>query len=182
MRGSTKITRLAVPLVVAAAAAVAALTAVSATAIGQDTDPSNTAVTRPDDYIYARQLLMEINETDMPPIDKVGMGGDGDLATVKALAFEISNVLSIAPHMFNSATKPVKDTDGSPLNSTNATLAVWDDFDAFYDRMTAASDLAYKASQVTSIDEFRPLAMQLRADCDGCHDKYMHVYDPSAGQ
>ena len=46
----------------------------------------------------------------------------------------------------------------------------------------AAASTAYDASQATDIGKFRTLAMQLRMDCDSCHAKYMHVFDPATGK
>src|SRR5688572_25965070 len=63
-------------------------------------DPSNTAVTRTDDFILGRQMLMNLNETAMMPIDRLANADNVDLAAVKSQAFIISSVLTAAPHMF----------------------------------------------------------------------------------
>jgi cytochrome c556 len=141
-------------------------------------DPSNTAVTRTDDFVLGRQMLMNLNESAMVPIDKLGLGENVDLRAVKDQAFLISSVLTAAPHMFPSSTKPVFDKDGSPTPSTAASPKIWDDFDAFYDAMIDSSNVAYDLSQATDAARARPLAMQLRATCDSCHEKWMQVYDP----
>jgi cytochrome c556 len=149
-------------------------------AMGQKADPSNTGVTRTDDLILARQLLFDMNESAMMPIDRAAGGADLDLGLLKAQAYTIYTVLSVAPHLFPSSTKPVFDKDGVPAPSTAASPKIWDDFDAFYDQMTDAANVAYDASQAADIGKFRPLAMQLRMACDSCHDKHMQVYDPTA--
>jgi len=108
-------------------------------------------------------------------------GEDIPLAALKEQAYAIYTYLSAVPHLFPSETKPVTSPDGSPP-ATAATAAVWDDFDAFYGRAMAAANDAYDASQAADIAKFRTLAMQLRMDCDSCHAKYMHVFDPTTGK
>ena len=144
-------------------------------------DPSFTGTSHPDDVIMARQLLMDGNETAMGPIDRAAGGEDIPLAALKEQAYAIYTYLSAVPHLFPSETKPVTSPDGSPP-ATAATAAVWDDFDAFYGRAMAAANDAYDASQAADIAKFRTLAMQLRMDCDSCHAKYMHVFDPTTGK
>ncbi len=141
-------------------------------------DPSNTAVTRTDDYVLGRQLLMNLNETAISPIDRLAEGQPADIATVKAQAFLISSVLAASAHLYPSSTKPVFDKDGAPTPSTAASVKIWDDFDAFYQAMYDASNVAYDLSQARDAASARPLAMQLRAGCDSCHEKFMQVYDP----
>ena len=145
-------------------------------------DPSNTAVTRTDDFILGRQMLMNLNETAMMPIDRFAGGENIDLRAVKDQAFLISSVLTAAPHMFPSSTKPVFDKDGAPTPATAASPKIWDDFDAFYDAMIDASNLAYDLSQAADAAKARPLATQLRVACDSCHEKWMQVYDPRAAR
>jgi cytochrome c556 len=163
----------------AAAVVIAALPPPLRAQVTPPNDPSNTAVTRTDDYVLGRQMLMNLNETAMTPIDRLANGQNVDLGLAKSQAFIISSVLSAAPHMFPSTTKPVFDKDGAPTPSTAASPKIWEDFDAFYQAMTDASNLAYDLSQVPDAAKARPIAMQLRAACDSCHDKYMQVYDPT---
>jgi hypothetical protein len=144
-------------------------------------DASYTGFSKPDDVITARQLLMDGNETAMVPIDRAAGGEDIPLATLKDQAYAIYTYLSIAPHLFQAGTKPVVSPDGSPP-ATAATVAVWQDFDAFYKAAADAAQVAYNASQAGDIAKFRTLAMQLRADCDSCHATYMHVFDPTTGK
>jgi cytochrome c556 len=177
--------RLARAALWSAAAAFATAAAIVAAAplpaqVAANPDPSNTAVTRTDDFVFGRQMLMNLNETAMMTIDRFAVGGQNvDLATVKAQAFLISSVLAASAHMYPSVTKPVFDKDGAPTPSTAASPKIWDDFDAFYEAMTDVSNLAYDLSQVPDAARARTLAMQLRAACDSCHDKYMQVYDPT---
>jgi cytochrome c556 len=147
-------------------------------AVGQGTDPSFTGISRPDDLIIARQALMQINETAMMPIDRASNGEDVPLDVLQQQAFTISTVLSVAPHLFPSTTKPVFLPDGSPP-ATAATEAIWKDFDAFYDQMMDASNIAYDASQAPDIGKFREMGKKLRAACDSCHEVAMKVFDPT---
>jgi cytochrome c556 len=50
---------------------------------------------------------------------------------------------------------------------------VWANFADFYQRASGASKLAQQASNAKRLDEFRSLIEQLRAACNGCHEKYM---------
>jgi cytochrome c556 len=149
-------------------------------AAGADADPSLTGSSHTDDAILARQLLMDLNETAMMPIDRAAGGAVLDLTMLKAQAYTIYTVLSVAPHLFPSSTKPVFDKDGVPTPSTAASPKIWDNFEAFYGQMADAASVAYDASQAADIAKFRTLAMQMRTGCDSCHDKNMQVYDPTA--
>jgi cytochrome c556 len=127
--------------------------------------------------ITARQLLMHGNELAMMPIERAVAGEDIGLAALKANAYSIYIGLTAAPHLFPPTTKPVPQPDGSaPL--TAAASRIWDDFDAFYREMTAAADLAYRASQAPDIATLRALGAEMRANCDACHAKNMEVFDP----
>jgi cytochrome c556 len=50
-------------------------------------------------------------------------------------------------------------------------------FADFYQRASTASKFAQKASNAKRLDEFRRLIGQLRAACNGCHEKYMKPID-----
>ncbi len=143
-------------------------------------DPSLTGTSHTDDLVLARQLLMDINETAMMPIDRAAGGADIDLGVLKTQAYNIYTALSVAPHLFPSSTKPVYDKDGAPTPSTAAAAGIWDDFEAFYTQMTDAANLAYDLSQAADIGKFRTLAKQMRVSCDSCHETHMKVYDPNA--
>jgi cytochrome c556 len=127
--------------------------------------------------IEARQLLMYGNEVAMMPIERAVAGEDVSLATLKASAYSIYIGLTVAPHLFPASTKPVPSPDGS-APATAAAARIWDDFDAFYMEMTAAADLAYRASQATDVAALRALGAEMRANCDACHAKNMQVFDP----
>ncbi len=153
-------------------AVVGSITAAPLMAVAADPDPSNTGISRPDEMILARQVLMDLNEAAMIPIDRAAVGGEVSLEAAKAQAFIIYSVLTVAPHLFPSTTKPVASPDGSPP-ATAALPSIWEDFDAFYDQLIDGATLAYEASQANSIGKFRDLAKQLRASCDACHAQHM---------
>jgi hypothetical protein len=157
-----------------AAAAMVALSVMVAAAVkvhSEDRVPGLTGIDRSDDVIAARQLLMDGVESEMMVIE---LG----LEDFKARADRISTLLTAFPHLFPPQTKPGVAADGSPINTT-ATLAIWQDFDAFYGFAKDAAMTAYDASQAGAADQFRVQAKKLRAACDGCHAQYMHVEGPA---
>ena len=67
--------------------------------------------------------------------------------------------------------------DGTP-SATAATLAIWEDFEDFYDKAQDAAAVAFEASQAKTLDEFLEFGKQLRGACDSCHVRYMRVDEP----
>lgn len=163
------------------AAAMIALSVMVAAAMkvhSEDRVPGLTGIDRSDDVIAARQLLMDGVESEMMVIE-IGLEGSApQFDDLKARADRISTLLTAFPHLFPPQTKPGKAADGSPINTT-ATLAIWQDFDAFYGITKDAAMTAYDASQAGAADQFRAQVMKLRVACDGCHAQYMHVEGPS---
>jgi cytochrome c556 len=164
-----------------AAAATVALSVVVAASMkvhSEDRVPGLTGIDRSDDVIGARQLLMDGVESEMMEIE-IGLEGSAPrFDDLKARADRISTLLTAFPHLFPPQTKPGKAPDGSPINTT-ATLAIWQDFDAFYGITKDAAMTAYDASQAGAADQFRAQVKKLRVACDGCHAQYMHVDGPS---
>jgi len=117
-------------------------------------------------------------ESEMMVIELGLEGRAPQLDDLKARADRISTLLTAFPHLFPPQTKPGKAADGSPINTT-ATLALWQNFDAFYDIAKGAATSAYDASQAGTADQFRDHAKKLRVACDGCHAQYMKVESPS---
>jgi cytochrome c556 len=154
-----------VPLLVCAAIA---------PATGQSQTTGLTGVDRPGDVVQARQLVMDGIDAEMHDIDQAVAGGHVPLDVLKAHADRISTLMTAFPHLFPPQTHPSPD---APV-PTIATPAVWKEFDDFYSRATAAAKTAFDASEVGTLDQFRPLGMSLRAACDSCHAKYMHVEPP----
>jgi cytochrome c556 len=97
---------------------------------------------------------------------------------LKARADRISTMLTAFPHIFPPQTKPSVAADGSPINTT-ATLALWQNFDAFYDMAKTAATAAYDSSQAGTADKFREHVKELRVACDSCHAQYMKVAPPA---
>jgi cytochrome c556 len=164
-----------------AGAAIMALSVVVAGSVsvhGEDRVPGLTGIDHSDDVIQARQLLMDGIESEMMVIE-LGLEGSAlQLDDLKARADRISSLLAAFPHLFPPQTKPGVAADGSPINTT-ATLALWQNFDAFYDVAKGAATTAYDASQAGTADQFREHAKKLRTACDGCHAQYMKVEPPS---
>lgn len=149
------------------------------TARSEDRVPGLTGTDRPDDVVQARQLLMDGIETEMAVIELGLEGKAPPLDDLKARADRISTLLTAFPHLFPPQTKPGSvSADGSP-STTIATPAIWQDFDAFYGIAKGAATTAYDASQAASADQLREQTKKLRAACDGCHAKFMHVEPPS---
>ena len=165
--------------VASAVALTFAVTIVSlSTARGEDRVPGLTGTDRPDDVVQARQLLMDGVETEMGVIELALEGKAPDLGDLKMRADRISTLLTAFPHLFPPQTKPGVSADGTP-STTTATLAIWQNFDAFYDTAKGAATSAYDASQAATAEQFKEHVKKLRGACDGCHAQYMHVEPPS---
>jgi cytochrome c556 len=165
-------------LAVAAMMALSVIVAASMNVRSEDRVPGLTGIDRSDDVIQARQLLMDGIESEMMVIELGLEGKAPQLDDLKARADRISTLLTAFPHLFPPQTKPGTAADGSPINTT-ATLALWQNFDAFYDIAKGAATTAYDASQAGTADQFREQAKKLRVACDGCHAQYMKVTAPS---
>ena len=161
-----------------ALATLAVTIVVPLTVRGEDRMPGLTGTDRPDDVIQARQLLMDGIETEMQVIEPALEGKAPAIDDLKVRADRISTLLTAFPHLFPPQTKPGVAADGTPINTT-ATLAIWQNFDAFYGIAKGAATTAYDASQAGTADQFREQAKKLRGACDGCHAQYMHVDTPS---
>lgn len=164
-------------LAIAAITVLAIVVAASAGARCEDRAPGLTGLDRSDDVIQARQLLMDGIESEMMAIELGSEGKASQLDDLKARADRINTLLTAFPHLFPPQTKPGVSADGSPVNTT-ATLAIWNDFDAFYALARDAAATAYDASQAGTADQFAEQAKKLRLACDGCHARYMHVEPP----
>jgi cytochrome c556 len=174
LRNSCAITRFAAGFLLA----FAAMNAGSLTVRGEDRVPGLTGTDRPDEVVQARQLVMDGVESEMMVIELALEGKEPPLDDLKARADRISTLLTAFPHLFPPQTKPGPSADGSP-SLTTATLAVWQNFDAFYDIAKGAAAAAYDASQAGTADKFREHAKKLRGACDSCHAQFMYVQGPS---
>jgi cytochrome c556 len=161
-------------LMAGCAIAVAVAAAAVLPAAGQGQNAGLTGIDKPGDVVQARQLLMDGIDEDMHDIDLVGTGQPIRLEELKAHADRISTLLTAFPHLFPPQTQPSPD---APVPTT-ASPAVWKQFADFYDRAAAAAKTALDASQAGTLDQFKPLGVQLRAACDACHAKYMVVEGP----
>jgi len=154
--------------------------AFGASAAAQDLDPTGfTGLDRPEDVIYARQLLMlEIEALFYPVYDLLDAELPIDLATTEAGMAGIASLLQVAPHLFPSTTNLAD----RPLElPTIALPAIWQDFDTFYALFGQAAALARTAAYAPDLDSFRAAATEVRAACEGCHAAYTVPYeDPFA--
>jgi cytochrome c556 len=164
-------------MTIAACALLAVAMAGPWTARGEDRVPGLTGIDRPDDVVMARQTVMDGIEAEMMAIELALDGKELPLGDLKSHADRISTLLTAFPHLFPPQTKPAVAADGSP-SLTTATLAIWQDFDAFYGKSQAAATTAYDASQAATAEQFREQAKKLRGACDGCHAQYMRVEAP----
>jgi hypothetical protein len=119
-------------LAVAAIMALSVMAAASMKVLSEDRVPGLTRIDRSDDVIQARQLLMDGIESEMMVIELGLEAKAPQLDDLKARADRISTLLTAFPHLFPPQTRPGVAADGSPINTT-ATLALWQNFDAFYD-------------------------------------------------
>ncbi|MEW6449024.1 MAG: cytochrome c [Pseudomonadota bacterium] len=151
-------------------ALVAAMVAMSAAALGQDQNPAPSK-----DTIFARKILMGAIDMNMDEIETMlAPEGKLELAEGQEHAETISTMLMAFPHMFPASTNQWKQgADRDPALDTFASPDVWTKFDDFYRRATAASKLAYDASRAKRESTFRPMIVELRAACNGCHAAYM---------
>jgi len=129
-----------------------------------------------DDVIMARQFMMEGLEEEMMIVELAVEGKDFKLPDLQNRAFSMHRLLSAFPHLFPPQTKPP--TDGSP-STTSASPAVWENFNDFYQKVTAAAMTAFAAGQADDADKFKEQVKLLRAHCDTCHAQYMKVETPT---
>ena len=131
----------------------------------------------PKDTIFARKILMGAIDMNMDAVETMlAPNGKLDATEAREHADTISIMLMSFPHLFPAATnqwKPGADRD--PATDTFASPDVWSNFADFYQRASAASKLAQQASNAKRLDEFRSQIQQLRAACNGCHEKYMKI-------
>jgi len=152
------------------AALAACAVAIGAAALGQDQNPAP-----PKDTIFARKILMGAIDMNMDEIETMlAPEGKFELAEAQEHAETISTMLMAFPHMFPAGTNQwTKGADRDPATDTFASPDVWTQFSDFYQRATVASKLAYEASGAKRESTFRPMIVQLRAACNGCHAVYM---------
>jgi cytochrome c556 len=154
----------------AVAAAVIGMLTAAPFALGQESGGPP-----PKDTTFARKILMGAIDMNMDAVETMlAPNGKLDATEAREHADTISIMLMSFPHLFPAATnqwKPGADRD--PATDTFASPDVWANFADFYQRASAASKLAQQASNAKRLDEFRSQIEQLRAACNGCHEKYM---------
>ena len=133
------------------------------------------ALPPPKDTIFARKILMGAIDMNMDEIETMlAPEGKLELAEGQEHAETISTMLMAFPHMFPASTNQWKQgADRDAALDTFASPDVWTNFADFYQRAAAASKLAYDASRAKRESTFRPMIVELRAACNGCHAAYM---------
>jgi cytochrome c556 len=152
--------------VVAATAAIAALTVV------MPTDPAPAQeLPAAKDTIFARKILMGSIDMNMDEIETMlAPEGKLELADAQEDSETISTMLMAFPHMFPPTTNQWKaGAARDPATDTFASPDVWTNFADFYARATEASTIAWNASRARRAADFRALIVQLRERCNGCH-------------
>jgi cytochrome c556 len=129
----------------------------------------------PKDTVFARKILMGAINTNMDEIEAMlAPEGKLDAAEAQEHADTISIMLMAFPHMFAADTNQWKaGADRDAATDTFASPDVWTNFADFYARASSAAKLAQDASTTRRLDDFKRLIGELRAACNGCHDKYM---------
>jgi cytochrome c556 len=152
--------------VVAAAAAIAALTVV------MPTDPAPAQeLPAAKDTIFARKILMGAIDMNMDEIETM-LAPEGKLESADAQEHSetISTMLMAFPHMFPPTTNQWKaGAPRDPATDTFASPDVWTNFADFYERATEASKIAWSASRAKRSADFKVLIIQLREGCNACH-------------
>lgn len=157
----------------------AAVITPGSTARSADTQAGLTGISRPDEVIMARQLVMDSIEAEMMRLEAaVAAARAPALDGIKDRAYTVYSYFSAVAHLFPPETRPQTAADGT-TNGTSATAAVWDEFDAFYESLQAAAATAFDASQAADMGAFKQQVVKLRDACDSCHAKYMHVAEPN---
>jgi hypothetical protein len=116
-----------------------------------------------------------------PEMMLIELGFEGraqQLDDLKARTDCTSTLLTALPHLLPPQTKPGVGADVSPTNTT-ATLALWQNFDAFHETAKAAATTAYNVRQAGTSDQFGEQAKKLHTACVGCHAQYLKVELPS---
>jgi cytochrome c556 len=129
----------------------------------------------PKDTIFARKILMGAIDTNMDEIETMLLPeGKLDLAEGREHADTISIMLLTFPHLFPPVTNQWKanDPDRDPATDTYASPELWRNFADFYQRASAASQLALDAVRAKQPEAFRARIGALRAACNGCHAAY----------
>jgi cytochrome c556 len=127
------------------------------------------------DTIFARKILMGAIDMNMDEIETMlAPGGKVEAADAIEHADTISIMLMSFPHMFPPSTNQWRpNVDRDPATDTAASPDVWRNFADFYQRVRAASKLAFDASRAKHGNEFRALITELRAACNSCHAAYL---------
>jgi cytochrome c556 len=151
-----------------------------ATAIGQNEPADNhppiqsSVQSSIQDIIMARKILMAGIGERSDQIRSMISERDIDLERARALARNISAMLTAFPHLFPPASNLWKETDDQdPANDTIASPDIWTDFADFYKQAVANAKIANDMSHAADEEEMKNLHRSLEITCDLCHSLYL---------
>ena len=140
-----------------------------AIAIGQDEEAKTVK-----DIIWARKVLMATAGDRSDQIRSMISERDIDLERARALARDISVLLTVFPHLFPKASNLWKEGDDQdPATDTIASPDIWDDFADFYKQAMANAKIARDLSRAADEEELKSLHRALEITCDVCHSLYL---------
>ena len=153
------------------------LLAVGALGIGSGAWGQDQSAAPPKEVIFARKILIDSigrNMDELEAIAALEKVEKSELTEGKDHADIVSVMLMAFPHLFPPNTnqwKPNVPRDAG--RDTYAAPEVWTNYSDFYRRSAAATEIAYKASRVETVAEFKKVIAELRVACDSCHGLYM---------
>jgi len=126
------------------------------------------------DVIYARKTLMDFMCDRMTEIEVMVGRGTIDLKLVRQYADAMSAMFMAFPHLFPAGSNLWKhNPDADPLAETLASPDVWTGFADFYRQAADSAVLARELARVSTADDARDRARELRIACDACHALYL---------
>ena len=129
--------------------------------------------------IFARRVMMGTVDIYMQEIEAFIVDYETDDEPIPFEAAEAADILSslliglaqLYPTGTDFWSEAAEEED--PTSVTHAMPAVWENFDDFYARMNAASQLAFDLSRSTPRNEdWVVMANELRGTCVSCHTDY----------
>jgi len=139
-------------------------------------EPGWTGLTKPEEVIEARRVLMTEAERLMKPIDTFSIGEPADAAQLRENATSIEALLLAAPHLFPPTTNLFDPAAHDP--PTTALPTVWQRFPAFLTFAGSAEKAAAALREAEGEEALRAASTRLRGACDACHAGFMKPYTP----
>lgn len=143
--------------------------------LAQDT-ASEPGVTAPADIVAARRQVMATIGLQMVPVQDAMAGEEANLAELQSRTEAITGLLGGFPHLFPPAT----DTGAAEFDS-DASPAIWQDFEAFTQFAHAAVAAADEATYAQDMESFLTAAATLDQACSDCHAQFLEYSMPNIG-